>query len=401
MKFELFIAGRYLRAKRKQVLISVISVISVIGIATGVMALVIALAVTNGLHNTTQRTFLAATAHVMVMEKERGPGIEGWEGVAQKLAKLPGVQSATPALYDATQVSSPLNNLGMSIKGVSFAKGLLPARYLGAPERGFARRNARKRWNPADYLGRRIGEAAVSAGWIPVNLLIIDPTPYGPKPKLESVRVAGIFESGMYTYDNGLAFMSLRDVQKVWGYPDIVNSIELNLGDIYKAPDVAKAAAGVIGDKLAATTWQEQNKPILDAFQLERMVSVITISLIQLVAGLNILTTLVMMVMEKNRDIAILMAMGAKTGQIRRIFIYKGAILGAIGIVIGLVLGYGISYLGGAVSVVKAGCCGLLDQVFAAGSELDGRDLDCGGCDGSESAGDDLSGSERYEDYSG
>ena len=155
----------------------------------------------------------------------------------------------------------------------------------------------------------------------------------------------GIFESGMYNYDNGLAFMSLGDVQKLWGYPDIVNSIELNLGDIYKAPDVAKAAEAVIGDKLAATTWQEQNKPILDAFQLERTVSIITISLIQLVAALNILTTLVMMVMEKNRDIAILMAMGAKTSQIRRIFIYKGAILGAIGIAIGLVLGYGISFL--------------------------------------------------------
>ncbi len=342
--FELFIAGRYLRAKRKQVVISVISVISVIGVATGVMALVIALAVTNGLHNTTQRTFLAATAHVMVMEKERGPGIEGWEGIAQKLAKLPGVESASPALYDATQVSTPLNSMGMSIKGLSFAQGsYLPDILVHLKEGNIG--DMRAGDEPKIILGiesaKQIGALLGSR----VNLLILDQTPFGARPKFESVRVAGIFESGMYNYDNGLAFMALGDVQKLWGYPDIVNSIELNLRDIYKATDVAKAAEAVIGDKLAATTWQEQNKPILDAFQLERMVSVITISLIQLVAGLNILTTLVMMVMEKNRDIAILMAMGAKTKQIRRIFIYKGAIIGAIGIVIGLVLGYGISYL--------------------------------------------------------
>jgi lipoprotein-releasing system permease protein len=342
--FELFIAGRYLRAKRKQVVISVISVISVIGVATGVMALVIALAVTNGLHNTTQRTFLAATAHVMVMEKERGPGIEGWESIAQKLAKLPGVESASPALYDATQVSTPLNSVGMSIKGLSFAKGSYLPDILVHLKEGSVE-DMRTGDEPRIILGiesaKQIGALLGSR----VNLLILDQTPFGPRPKFESVRVAGIFESGMYNYDNGLAFMALGDVQKLWGYPDIVNSIELNLRDIYKAPDVAKAAEAVIGDKLAATTWQEQNKPILDAFQLERMVAVITISLIQLVAALNILTTLVMMVMEKNRDIAILMAMGAKTGQIRRIFVYKGAIIGAIGIAIGLVLGYGISYL--------------------------------------------------------
>jgi lipoprotein-releasing system permease protein len=342
--FELFIAGRYLRAKRKQVMISVISVISVIGVATGVMALVIALAVTNGLRNTTQRTFLAATAHVMVMEKERGPGIENWEAIAQKLAKLPGVQSAAPALYDATQVSSPLNNVGISVKGVSFAPGMyLPDILVHLKEGSVAEMRAND-GVPRIVLGVETAKQLGAMVGTRVNLLILDVTPYGPKPKFETVRVAGIFESGMYNYDNNLAFMTLGDLQKLWGYPDIVNSIELNLNDIYKAPEVAKAVEAVIGKELAATTWQEQNKPILDAFQLEKMVAVITISLIQLVAALNILTTLVMMVMEKNRDIAILMAMGATKAQVRRIFIYKGAIIGAIGIAIGLVLGYGISY---------------------------------------------------------
>jgi lipoprotein-releasing system permease protein len=344
--FELFIAGRYLRAKRKQVMISVISVISVIGVATGVMALVVALAVTNGLRNTTQRTFLAATAHVMVMEKTRGPGIEGWQGIAEKLARLPGVQAATPALYDSAFVTGPVNSLGVGIKGLSFAAGGYLPDILVHLKVGSLDDLRVKDGMPGILLGV---EAAKQMGAVvgkPVDLLIPngDITAFGPRPSFEKVRVAGLFESGMYNYDNGLAFMALGDVQKLWGYGDIVNSIEMNLGDIYHAPEVAKAAEAVIGDRLVAQTWQEQNRSILDAFQLERMVAVITISLIQLVAALNILTTLVMMVMEKHRDIAILMAMGARSGQIRRIFIYKGAIIGAIGIVIGLALGYGISY---------------------------------------------------------
>jgi lipoprotein-releasing system permease protein len=280
----------------------------------------------------------------MVMEKTRGPGIEGWQAVADKLAKLPGVQSASPALYDTTQVTGPITSLGMSVKGISFAPGgFLPDILLHLKEGSLDGLRAR-----GDTPGILLGvEAAKQIGAVvgtQVNLLILDPTPYGARPAFESVRVAGLFESGMYTYDNGLAFMALGDVQRLWRYPDIVNSIELNLGDIYKAPEVAKAAETVIGKDLAATTWQEQNRQILEAFQLERMVTVITIGLIQLVAALNILITLVMMVMEKNRDIAILMAMGARAGQIRRIFVFKGAIIGAVGIAIGLVMGYGISF---------------------------------------------------------
>jgi lipoprotein-releasing system permease protein len=157
--------------------------------------------------------------------------------------------------------------------------------------------------------------------------------------------VAGIFESGMYEFDNGWAFMKLEDEQRLWGYGDVVNAIEMNLDDIYQAQSVAKKAEAVIGPKLAATTWQEQNRNVLGAFKMERIVAVIVIGLIQLVAALNILITLVMMVMEKHRDIAVLLSMGAKAAQIRKIFLYKGAIIGGIGTAVGLVLGYSISYL--------------------------------------------------------
>jgi lipoprotein-releasing system permease protein len=344
--FELFIARRYLQAKRQQVVISVITVISVIGVAVGVMALVIAIAVTNGLHNTTQRTFLAATAHVMVTEKQRGPGIEKWEALATNLSKIPGVQSATPALYDTTYISGDVNAEGVGIKGISVEPGAYQPDILQHLKEGSLADLRSKEGVPGIILGVETAKQIGAGVGTTVKLLIPNGnlTAWGPRPSTEVVRVAGLFESGMYNYDNGLAFMALGDVQKLWSYPDIVNSIELNLNDINKAPEVAQEAEKMIPKTLGAAPWQEQNKQILAAFELERTVAVITIGLIQLVAALNILTVLVMMVMEKHRDIAILMSMGARASQVRRIFIYKGAMIGAVGTVFGLVLGYGISY---------------------------------------------------------
>ena len=156
--------------------------------------------------------------------------------------------------------------------------------------------------------------------------------------------MAGTFESGFYDLDANWAFLALTDAQKAFDLTDVVNSIELMLDDIYQAPDVAMASEKLIGPKLAATTWGEQNKQLLSALTMERTVTVVTIGLIQLVAALNILITLIMMVMEKHRDIAILMSMGAKARQIRKVFVYEGALIGAVGTVIGLVVGYGVCY---------------------------------------------------------
>lgn len=344
--FELFIAGRYLRAKRKQVMISVITVISVIGVAAGVMALVIALAITNGFRNTVQRSFLAATAHVMILEKTRGEGVLGWQEVAAKLRQLPGVTSVTPALYDFASISGPVNSVGVQIKGISVAAdSYLPQTLLRLKE-GSIEGLRNPEGVPGILLGERLAAQIGAVVGKQVNLTIVngDITPFGPRPSVENVRVAGIFESGVFELDSGWAFMTLGDVQQLWGYRDIVNSIEMNLTDIYQAEPVAKAAEPIIGPDLAATTWQEQNRHILDAFRLERIVTIVTIGLIQLVAALNILITLVMMVMEKHRDIAILMSMGARAAQIRKIFFLKGAMIGGIGTILGLLLGYTISF---------------------------------------------------------
>ncbi|MEO8098821.1 MAG: FtsX-like permease family protein [Acidobacteriota bacterium] len=345
--FELFIARRYLRAKRKQVMISVITTISVVGVAAGVMALVVALAINNGFRNTLQRSFLAATAHVMVLEKVRSEGISNWESMTGKLAALPNVKSVTPALYDLAYLSGPIESFGVQVKGVSVDRTSdLPDPLRQLKEGSLA--NLKSADGPqgiilGSSLAKKIGAV------VGKNVRIMIPngniTAFGPRPSFEDLKVAGVFETGVFDVDSTWTFMALPAMQKVFGYADIVNGIEMNLDDIYKAPEVAKAAESVIGKDFEATTWQQQNRQILDAFRMERVVTVVTIGLIQLVAALNILIALVMMVMEKHRDIAVLMSMGARSSQIRRIFIFKGALIGAVGTTVGLVIGYALSFL--------------------------------------------------------
>jgi lipoprotein-releasing system permease protein len=347
--FELFIARRYLRAKRKQVVISVITAISVIGVAAGVMALVVALAINNGFRDTLERNLLGATAHVSILEKEPGTGIENWEKLAPQLARLPHVKSAAPALYESGYLSGPLQGAGVAIKGVDVRPGAPLADallHLKAGSIDALRKPESSGELPGMILGSRLAEniGAVNGKQVQLTVPNGELTPFGPRPSFVRFRVAGIFESGFYDLDANWAFTSLPAAQKAFDLADVVNSIELMLDDIYQAPDVAAAAGKLIGPKLAATTWGEQNRQILNALSMERTVTVVTIGLIQLVAALNILITLVMMVMEKHRDIAILMSMGAKARQIRNIFVYEGALIGAVGTIIGLAAGYSLCY---------------------------------------------------------
>ena len=345
--FELFIARRYLRAKRKQVVISVITAISVIGVAAGVMALVIALAINNGFRDTLQRNLLGATAHVSILEKEPGTGIEHWEQMAPKLARIHHVKSAAPALYESGYISGPVSGAGVAIKGVDVRSGAPIADTLRHLKTGSLEGLRASGDLPGIVLGSRLAENIGAVTGKQVQLVVPNGelTPFGPRPSYVRLRVVGTFESGFYDLDANWAFLSLADAQKAFDLTDVVNSIELMLDDIYQAPDVAAAAEKLIGPKLAATTWGEQNKQLLSALTMERTVTVVTIGLIQLVAALNILITLIMMVMEKHRDIAILMSMGAKARQIRKVFVYEGALIGAVGTAIGLVIGYGVCYL--------------------------------------------------------
>ncbi len=343
--FELFIARRYLRAKRKQVVISVITFISVAGVAAGVMALVIALAINNGFKNTLERDLLGATAHVSILEREQGAGIEDWEQLAQKLAKLPHVVSATPGLYESAYVTGSVQGDGAEIKGVRVSPGsALPdaLKHLKAGSLDGLMSNDDDL--PGIILGSRLAQAIGAVNGKTVTILVTDFLPIGPQPRFKQARVAGIFDLGFYDIDSHWAYMALPVEQKLFHLTDVVSSVDLMLDDIYAADEVQHAAEPLLGSKLSASTWKEQYRQILGALKMERIATAITIGLIQFVAGLNILITLVMMVMEKHRDISILMSMGARASQIRNIFVFEGALIGAAGTILGLIAGYTLCY---------------------------------------------------------
>src|SRR5260370_5274346 len=343
--FELFVASRYLRAKRKQAVISVITVSSIIGVAAGAMALVIGLAINNGFRSTLQRSLLGATAHVMLLEKEPSEGIWNWAELVPPLRKIPHVVNAAPVLYGTVLLAGPLGGgqaSGAEMKGIPVDS---PPEMLLHLKQGSFEGLKNTDGLPGIILGANL---ARNTGMLLHSVVNIIPpqcelTPVGMKLTRHQFRVVGIFESGFYEVDAFWAFTALKPAQQVFSVEDVVNTIELRLDDIYEAPQVTQAAEKIAGGKLAATTWMEQFHQILGALNTEKVVTAITIGLIQLVAALNIQIALVMMVMEKNRDIAVLMSMGAKRQQIRKIFMLQGVLIGVVGTVIGIAAGYTIS----------------------------------------------------------
>jgi lipoprotein-releasing system permease protein len=345
-RFELFVALRYLTAKRKQAVISVITAISILGVAAGVMALVIALAINAGFRNTLQRNLLSATAHVTVLEKDTNTGIENWRELSARLKQVPRVVEVSPALIGPVMLTGPMQSSG------GFIKGILPPDQVPIPEVLTTLKQGKlKDWRPVrghppiilgSELARRTGMRMDSL--VRVLSPMGEITPYGPRLVVHQFRVRGIFESGFYDLDANYAFASLPDVQRVLSVDDVVNVVELRIDDIYAAPEVASGATTAAGKGLDATTWMDQNAQLLSALKMERVVTVITIGLIQMVAALNILISLIMMVMEKHRDIAILMSMGARKEQISRLFQLQGVLIGVAGIILGLAAGYTLCY---------------------------------------------------------
>ena len=341
-------ARRYLRAKRKEAVISIITVISILGVAAGVAALIIALAINNGFRNSLQRHLLGATAHVSILEKRPRFGIENWRELLAKVRSLPHVRACEPALYGSVFLAGPMQSDGAVLKGIRPDSEIRTGEILSHLKAGsVGDLESAKGGLPGVILGSKLAQRT---GMVLGSVVtVISPqgelTPFGPRPSYHKFRVVGIFESGFFDLDSAWAFASLPAVQKVLSLQDVVNAIEIKLDDIYRAADVARAAESAIGPQYAATTWMEQNRQILNALKMERAVTVVTIGLIEVVAALNILITLVMLVMEKYRDIALLMSMGARRDQIARIFMAQGLMIGVLGVALGLVCGYSLCYL--------------------------------------------------------
>jgi len=361
VRFELFIAARYLGAKRRQAVVGVITAISVIGVAAGVASLIIALAITNGMRRDLQERLLGSTAHVMLM-RIAADGIRNWQPLIARLRETPHVTAAAPGLYGQVLISRGARSGGALIKGVIPADeqrvgDLLQGVYQGSAEAlepvagseaGSAGVGAGTAIPPivigkdlAETLGASVGD----------SVLVTSPqgemTPLGLVPRYQRFSVLGIFRSGFYQYDSSYAFLRLTDAQRLFSEPDLISVISFKVDDLYQAKAIGAAIEAAAGKGFQTTNWMEQNRELFRALKLEQVVTFIILALIVCVAALNILIALTMMVMEKTRDIAVMMSFGVRADQIRKIFLLQGVLISLLGTAIGLVVGYGLSWVGG------------------------------------------------------
>ncbi len=367
MQFELFVAARYLRAKRRQAVIGIITLISIIGVAAGVASLIIALAINNGFRQDLQDRLLGAMSHVNLLRVE-SDGIRHWEQLLNRLDKQPHVVAGAPAMYEQVLISRGAHAQGAVLKGIipSYERRVSDIlEYVTSGSAAPLEASGANTSAPADESNPL--SAQVTASLPPILLgqdmanslgaqvgslvTVTSPqgelTPFGIVPKYARFKVVGIFNSGFYDSDNTWGFIRLSDAQKLFDLGDVVSVLEFKVDDIYNADKIGLELEHAAGKGFMATNWMEQNRALFRALRLERLVTFITIGLIVFVAALNILISLIMMVMEKTRDIAVLVSMGAKKRQVRRIFMYQGVLIGVIGTMIGLVLGYGISMVAG------------------------------------------------------
>jgi lipoprotein-releasing system permease protein len=349
MSFELQVALRYLRAKRKQAVISIITVISIIGVAAGVAALVIAIAVNAGFRTVLQNKLLGAQPHITIQSKD-GAGISDFANLTRKIESMDGIVAAAPAVYEFVMVVAAK---ARSPQGV-FLKGMLPESEsrMSALAKNIVKGDFGKFNDDSIIVGRGLADSLGVQVGDDVDVISAETisTPTGMKQRSSRFTLVAIFSSGLYDLDNGWAYVPLARAQwlKAIG-SDVVPSIDGKLRDedLDRAPEIAESIVEKLGkEHFDSTNWKELNKSIMDALKLERLVMFLTIGLIVLVAALNIVAMLTMMVLEKTRDIAILLSMGATSQQIRRIFVWQGVIIGVVGTFFGVVIGHLISYFG-------------------------------------------------------
>jgi lipoprotein-releasing system permease protein len=348
MPYELFIGLRYLKAKRKSTFISIITVISTAGVALGVMALIIVLAVMTGFEEDLKEKILGTNAHIVIL-KSSGD-IADYNGLMQKLKGFGGVVAATPFIYNQVMLSTGKNVSGVVLRGIetqtdtqvtnlykSMIEGKLSDldRPLPAPVSGS------EPPRPGVIIGK---ELAKHLNLYPGDLVnVISPlgniTPMGMIPKMKQFRVTGIFNTGMFEYDSTLAYVGLNEAQSFLGMDDAVTGIQLKVTDVYRTGEIVRKINRELGFPYYARDWMQMNKNILFALKTEKMVMFIILTLIVLVAAFGIASTLFMVVMEKTKDIAILKSMGATGRSIMRIFVLEGLIIGVTGTMIGVLGG--------------------------------------------------------------
>jgi len=352
MKFEFFIAKRYLTAKRKQAFISVITFISVLGITIGVMALIIAIALITGFQEDIQNKILRTTSHIMVSSLT-GEGVENYPELINKIKKIDGVEAVTPVAYQTVLIKSPYKTIGAILKGIDFKEEIKYCSWLRNLEEG--KIIEEKREKPGILLGSEIAfSLGVNVGDT-VTVLTTTPrlSPIGVLPKMRRMIVTGIFKTGLYEFDSSTALISLSFAQKLFNLDNRIHYLQIKIKKIFDADRIAKEIKKVIPLSLYITTWMELNKTLFSALKLEKNVLFLTITLIVFVAALNIIATLILMVMEKTKDIGILISLGATSKNIRKIFFLQGAMIGLLGTFFGSLLGLLACWIANTFKLIK------------------------------------------------
>jgi len=344
MSFEFFIGSRYLRTKQKQAFISLITVLSIAGVTVGVMALIVVIAVMTGFEYDLKSRILGVESHIVIM-RNNGP-FSDYRNILERVENTDGVEAATPFINSQVILRSSLSLSGAVLRGIDPDSADRVIKNLDKVSlKNLKETDQRKSTSiamPAIILGKELAKNLGVMQGDPVYL--ISPrgmiSPIGHIPTMKRFKVAGLFESGMYEYDRSLAYMHIKDAQKILRMGDSVNGIEVRVNDIYNARNIAGRIVKELGFQYWARDWMQMNQNLFSALKLEKTVMFIILALIVLVAAFNIASTLIMMVMEKTKDIAILKAMGATNKSIRKIFVFKGIVIGSIGTIFGVCLGF-------------------------------------------------------------
>lgn len=345
MSFEWLVARRYLRSPYKPAVLRLVTLLSVAGVAAGVGTLVIALAMNTGFRQTLQDRLLGVTAHVNLTRPGAG-GVSDYRALAEKLSKTPGVRAVAPAVYQTVLLSAGGRARGIVLKGIDPELERRSNEALHRLVSGTTEFAAGSDGIEAILLGRILcEELKLRAGdYVTLTSPQGRLTPFGMQPRTRRFRVSGVFDSGFFDYDANWAFVTLAAAQGLAGTGELVSVLEFRIQRVDQAGAMAKTLLQRAGQGYSATTWTDENRALFRALRLEKLVTAIFIGLITFVAGLNILVVLAMTVTEKARDIAVLMAMGARREQVRDIFILQGLAVGALGTLLGLVVGYALAW---------------------------------------------------------
>jgi lipoprotein-releasing system permease protein len=355
MPYELFISKRYLSAKRKQVFVSVITFISIFGIFLGVAALIIVLAVMNGFEEDLRTKILGIKSHIELTTDMTGP-MKDYQKVREKIADVEGVVASTPFIYSQAMIRSGNGVTGVIIRALDTQSAFKVINLGKVKEGNIEYLNKIPREISLNYKSNGVPPDGIVIGkemartlgvFLYDTITIISPvsisTPMGMVPRMKKFVVVGIFESGFYEYDSTLAYLSLQSCQDFLQMGNTVTGIDIKVDDIYKADGIARKIQSKLGFPFWTQNWMQMNKNLFSALKLEKHVMFIILSLIVLVATFNIISALIMIVMEKNKDIAILKSMGATSRSIMKIFIFQGLIIGVIGTALGCVTGLAVA----------------------------------------------------------